>query len=337
MSGRKVLLDVKDLSVDFRIRGTTIQAIESVSLQIHDGETVGIVGESGSGKSVTSMAIMGLIKKPGILRSGKVKFSENDMLKLSSRQRRQILGKDISMIFQEPTASLNPVMTILQQIEEVLKTHLVLSRTQRLEHIMELMQKVGMPEPEKILRSWPHQLSGGMNQRVMIAMALACKPSLLIADEPTTALDVTVQAQVLRLLQHLQQENNMGMLFISHDLSVVSIMADRILVMYAGQVVEECITDDLFQQALHPYTEALLKSLPENFIPGSQRLDCIPGIQSSSGQQHSGCGFQPRCQYARDICCQKVPDLVAADDISSRTVRCFFPLKYGDNHPGTES
>ena len=328
-----VLLEVEDLNVDFELHGVSVKAIQSVSLQVSAGETIGIVGESGSGKSVTSLAIMGLIKEPGFLRSGSVRIFGEDMLKLSSRQRRKYLGRDISMIFQEPTESLNPVFTIAQQIDEVLKSHGSMSRAQRKNRALELMEIVGMPEPEKTLRSWPHQLSGGMNQRVMIAMAIACNPSLLIADEPTTALDVTVQEQILHLLRRLQQENNMGMIFITHDLAVVSTIADKIFVMYAGQVVEVCATDELFQQALHPYTEALLKSLPENYSATNRRMESIIGTQPAAGEMLPGCGFQPRCNYARELCCQQKPVLNSIEKNSPRAVRCFYPL-VSDNASG---
>ncbi|GMR05785.1 MAG: ATP-binding cassette domain-containing protein [Gammaproteobacteria bacterium] len=328
MNGEPVLLEVEDLSVDFELRGVSINAIQSVSLKVSAGETVGIVGESGSGKSVTSLAIMGLIKEPGFLRSGVVRIFGEDMLKLSRRQRRKYLGRDISMIFQEPTESLNPVFSIAQQIDEVLKSHGSMNHEQRTDRVLELMKIVGMPEPEKTLRSWPHQLSGGMNQRVMIAMAIACNPSLLIADEPTTALDVTVQEQILKLLRRLQQENNMGLIFITHDLSVVSTIADKIIVMYAGQVVELCATDDLFQQALHPYTEALLKSLPENYSSANKRMDSIKGSQPAAGEILPGCRFQPRCNYARELCSQQKPVLNAIEEFSPRAVRCFYPLVY---------
>jgi len=331
MNGESVLLEVEDLGVDFEHRGVRVNAIQSVSLKVSAGETVGIVGESGSGKSVTSLAIMGLIKEPGFLRSGVVRIFGVDMLKLSSRQRRKYLGRDISMIFQEPTESLNPVFTIAQQIDEVLKSHGSMNRAQRTNRVLELMKIVGMPEPEKTLRSWPHQLSGGMNQRVMIAMAIACNPSLLIADEPTTALDVTVQEQILHLLRRLQQENNMGMIFITHDLSVVSAIADKIIVMYAGQVVELCATDDLFQKALHPYTDALLKSLPENYSATTKRMDSIKGSQPAAGEIPPGCRFQPRCNYARELCSQQKPVLNAVEKSSPRAVRCFYPLVNGSS------
>ena len=277
-----VLLEVEDLNVDFELHGVSVKAIQSVSLQVSAGETIGIVGESGSGKSVTSLAIMGLIKEPGFLRSGSVRIFGEDMLKLSSRQRRKYLGRDISMIFQEPTESLNPVFTIAQQIDEVLKSHGSMSRAQRKNRALELMEIVGMPEPEKTLRSWPHQLSGGMNQRVMIAMAIACNPSLLIADEPTTALDVTVQAQIVDLTKELQKEFNIAVVWITHDLGVVAGMADRVLVMYAGSPVEIANAQDLYSNPQHPYTIGLMNALPNIKGDGDSRLASIDGIEVGS-------------------------------------------------------
>ncbi len=326
MSGQPVLLEVENLSVDFVSRGTSINAVQSVSLKVSAGETVGIVGESGSGKSVASLAIMGLIQKPGYIRSGQVRLSGVDLCKLTSGQRRSHLGRDISMIFQDATESLNPVVTIARQINEVLQVHENMSRAQRKKRTLELMQVVGMPEPEKVLASWPHQLSGGMNQRVMIAMAIACNPALLIADEPTTSLDVTVQEKILHLLHSLQQENNMGMIFISHDLSVISTIANKIIVMYSGQVVEVCSTADLLQNAFHPYTEALLKCLPENYSATDRRMDSIDGIQAAAGDFLPGCRFQARCRYARELCSTQVPSLDVVSNKSGRSVRCFYPL-----------
>ncbi len=324
---RTPLLNVENLSVDFEQNGRNNSAAESVYLNVHAGETVAIVGESGSGKSATSLAIMGLIRKPGVLRSGKVKLNGVDLLALSSRQRRRYLGKDISMIFQEPTVSLNPSFTIAQQISEALKCHGKMTRAQRYSRALELIREVGITDPEKCLQSWPHQLSGGMNQRVMIAMAISCNPSLLIADEPTTALDVTVQAQILNLLHRLQQKNNMGMIFVTHDLSVVSSIAHNVVVMYAGQVVERCSVDDLFQCPRHPYTEALLKSLPAYHSNTNKRLSSIKGSPPGTVESMSGCRFYSRCNYAKNDCRQSTPDLLGEPDSNSRAVRCFRPLK----------
>ena len=321
------LLNVENLSVDFEQNGRINNAVESLCLQVHAGETVAIVGESGSGKSATSLAIMGLIRKPGILRSGKVKLQGLDLLAMTTRQRRRYLGKDISMIFQEPTVSLNPSFTISQQISETLKCHGKMTRAQRHSRVLELIREVGIVDPERCLQSWPHQLSGGMNQRVMIAMAISCNPSLLIADEPTTALDVTVQAQILSLLHRLQQKNNMGMIFVTHDLSLVSSIAHKVVVMYAGQVVERCSVDDLFQCPRHPYTEALLKSLPAKHSKKNKRLSCIQGSPPAAGESLPGCRFFSRCNYANEDCRQNTPELVNDPDSNARAVRCFYPLK----------
>ena len=328
MNNRISLLEVDNLSVDFHIRGRNITAIDSVNLNVQAGETVAIVGESGSGKSVTALAIMGLIRKPGVIRSGMVRFNGDDLLALSTRQRRKHLGKDYSMVFQEPSVSLNPSYTIENQITEVLKLHENLNRRQQHSRALELMAEVGISDPVKCLKSWPHQLSGGMNQRVMIAMAISSNPSLLLADEPTTALDVTVQAQILGLLHNLQQKNNMGMIFITHDLSVVSSIAHRVIVMYAGQVVENCLVSELFQQPQHPYTEALLKSLPANQRNNDERLYSIKGSPPKAGELLKGCHFYTRCNYAKSHCSEESPELLSGDETSSRSVRCFYPLNY---------
>jgi dipeptide transport system ATP-binding protein len=326
MNYQPALLKVENLSVDFQVRGRNIKAIESVDLDVQAGETVAIVGESGSGKSVTSLAIMGLIKNPGNIRSGKVWFNGQDMLAKSIRQRRKYLGKDLSMIFQEPSDSLNPSFTIGDQITEVLKLHENMNRVQRQSRALELLHEVGISDPEKCYKSWPHQLSGGMNQRVMIAMAVSCNPSLLVADEPTTALDVTVQAQILALLQGLQQKNNMGMVFITHDLSVVANIAHRVVVMYAGQVVENCLVSELFEQPQHPYTEALLKSLPARHRNKNERLYSIKGSPPKAGEVLKGCRFYTRCNYAMSHCREETPELLNAPVSSNRMVRCFNPL-----------
>lgn len=320
------LLKVENLNVDFELRGQNYSAVDALSLHVQAGETVAIVGESGSGKSVTSLAIMGLIRKPGIVRSGNVWFKGKDLLTLPSHQRRKYLGSDISMVFQEPAVSLNPSFTVGSQITEVLKLHLKMSRAECRKRALELLHEVGISDPETCLNSWPHQLSGGMNQRVMIAMAISCHPALLIADEPTTALDVTVQAQILRLLQQLQKKKNMAMIFITHDLSLVPGIAHRVAVMYAGQVVESCAVDDLFQAPLHPYTEALLKSLPAHHRIANERLSTIKGSPPRAGEEFTGCRFHSRCNYAIDRCSQSSPELVSDPHSDDRLFRCFYPL-----------
>jgi len=327
------LLKVENLSVDFRLRGKRIAAVESVDFDVYAGETVAVVGESGSGKSVTALAIMGLIRKPGVLRSGTVKFNGEDLLALSSHQRRKYMGRDLSMIFQEPASSLNPSFSIGDQITEVLRLHEDLNHAQAHKRALDLINEVGISDPEKCLKMWPHQLSGGMNQRVMIAMAISCNPSLLIADEPTTALDVTVQAQILDLLRSLQKKNNMGMMFITHDLSVVANIADRVVVMYAGQVVENCLVSELFQQPQHPYTEALLKSLPTKNLYKNERLYSIKGSPPKAGERLSGCRFHPRCNYAKKHCREESPKLISDLHSDFRAVRCFYPLT-NDKMPG---
>ena len=300
MPSQNYLLKVEEISVDFETRSGSHTAVDSVCLKINAGETVAIVGESGSGKSVTSLAIMGLIRKPGIIRSGRVYFKGTDLLSLSSSQRRDYLGRDIAMIFQEPTISLNPCYTVGYQVSEVLKLHLKINRTACRRRALKLLHEVGISDPLTCFKSYPHQLSGGMNQRVMIAMAISCKPSLLIADEPTTALDVTVQAQILALLRQLQKNNNMGMIFITHDLFLVPDIAQRVLVMYAGQIVESGSIDDLFQSPSHPYTEALLKSLPARHANKNERLSTIKGTAARAGERKPGCRFHSRCSYAND-------------------------------------
>jgi len=326
MNGDNTLLAVEDLSVDFSLRGQKYPAVEGVSLQVQAGETVAVVGESGSGKSVTSLAIMGLIRKPGEVRSGEVHYNGVELLSLSSSERRKYLGRDLSMIFQEPTVSLNPAYTIGNQIAEVLKLHQTMGRAERHQRALDLLREVGISDLARCLKSWPHQLSGGMNQRAMIAMAIACNPALLIADEPTTALDVTVQAQILALLRQLQKKNRMGMLFITHDLSLLPGIANRAVVMYAGQVVENCSVEELFQRPLHPYTEALLKSLPAINSGRSQRLSIIPGAPPRSGERLPGCRFHPRCSYADQHCQHTAPELTGDSLSGDRLVRCFHPL-----------
>lgn len=321
-----VLLEVENLSVDFVIRSQVNRALEALSLNVHHGETVAIVGESGSGKSVTSLAIMGLIRKPGVLRSGKVMLHGKDLLAMSSQQRRRYLGSDISMIFQEPTVSLNPSYTIGDQITEVLRLHLGMTRVESKNRALQLLHEVGLSDPGRCLKSWPHQLSGGMNQRVMIAMAISRNPQLLIADEPTTALDVTVQAQILALLHRLQKKNNMGIIFITHDLLLLPGIAHQVVVMYAGQVVESCNVDDLFEQPLHPYTEALLRSSPTGLAGNKQRLPTIKGMPPRAGEYITGCRFHSRCNYASEHCRERTPQLESGVHSSSRFVRCFQPL-----------
>ncbi|MBF0229008.1 MAG: ATP-binding cassette domain-containing protein [Desulfamplus sp.] len=312
------LVEIKKLSVDF----DGFKAVDDVDLTVEAGKVVGIVGESGSGKSVTQLALMGLIPYPGIIEADTLMFNGNDLLKMPDKRRRQITGKEVSMIFQEPMTSLNPCFTVEYQISEALKVHEGGTSKQRRERVIELLKQVGIPVPEDRLKSFPHQLSGGMCQRVMIAMAIACNPSLLIADEPTTALDVTIQAQILELLIDLQKKNNMALILITHDMAVIAETVQDVVVMYAGQVVEKNSTENIFKSPSHPYTYALLNALPERNL-NSRRLPTIPGIVPGKYNRPKGCLFHPRCSFVQDICKTKTPAYFQKDKVA---VRCHFPL-----------
>ena len=322
------LLEIEDLHVEFPSAGAVMHAVEGVSLSLDEGDVLGIVGESGSGKSVTMLALMGLVAFPGRVRAKRLQFAGRDLLTLGDRERRQLVGKDVAMIFQEPTTSLNPCFTIGFQLSETLRLHLGLDRKDALKRATELLEQVGIPAAASRLKDYPHQLSGGMNQRVMIAMAIACNPRLLIADEPTTALDVTIQAQILDLLRALQKERSMALVLVTHNMGVVSEMARRVAVMYAGQVVEERSADSLFAAPQHPYTAALLAAMPERST-GDGRLATIPGVVPGLYDRPAGCLFAPRCADATGQSCQKRPALRSWRD---GHVRCHFPL--GD--PGRE-
>jgi dipeptide transport system ATP-binding protein len=323
------LLEIEDLHVEFPTQGSVMHAVEGVSLTVDEGEVLGIVGESGSGKSVTMMAVMGLIAYPGKVRAKKLRFAGNDLLGLSDRERRRLVGKDMGMIFQEPTTSLNPCFTIGWQLVEALREHSPLDRKSAHERAVALLEQVGIPAAASRMNDYPHQMSGGMNQRVMIAMAISCNPRLLIADEPTTALDVTIQAQILDLLRKLQQERGMALVLITHNMGVVSEMAKRVAVMYAGQVMEERGVHELFANPQHPYTEALLAALPERG-PAGKRLATIPGVVPGVFDRPGGCLFAPRCAYATQHSTQVRPELKAWE---GGFVRCHYPL--GD--PGRAS
>lgn len=315
------LLEIRNLSVDFPSHNATMHAVDSVSFSIEPGEVLGIVGESGSGKSVTMMALMGLVGYPGRVKADTMRFDGNDLLTLSERERRKLTGKSLSMIFQDPTTSLNPCFTVGFQLAETLKLHLGLDRSAAHKRSIELLEQVGIPAAESRLKVYPHQLSGGMSQRVMIAMAIACNPKLLIADEPTTALDVTIQAQILDLLRELQRERGMALVLITHNMGVVSEMAQRVAVMYAGQLMEQRTAHDLFAAPEHPYTEALMASMPER-SQGKERLATIAGMVPGLYDRPDGCLFAPRCQYVRSECARR-PALQA---IESGAVRCHFPI-----------
>jgi dipeptide transport system ATP-binding protein len=316
------LLEIENLSVEFPSQNGVMHAVDGISLSLEEGEVLGIVGESGSGKSVTMMALMGLVAYPGRVKADKLRFAGHDLLKLSQGERNKLIGKDVAMIFQEPTTSLNPCFTIGFQIMETLRLHLGMDKKAARRKAIELLEQVGINSPETRLKAYPHQLSGGMNQRVMIAMAIACNPRLLIADEPTTALDVTIQAQILDLLRSLQKERGMALVLITHNMGVVSEMAQRIAVMYAGQIMEEQSAHALFNTPQHPYTEALLSALPER-SDGSARLATIPGMVPGLYDRPAGCLFAPRCAYATEHSRNERPLLRAWKD---GMVRCHYPL-----------
>ncbi|HET9821031.1 MAG TPA: ABC transporter ATP-binding protein [Burkholderiaceae bacterium] len=316
------LLEIEDLHVEFPGQGATMHAVDSVSLSLDEGEVLGIVGESGSGKSVTMLALMGLVPYPGRVRAQRLAFAGRDLLALSARERRTLTGRDVAMIFQDPTTSLNPCFTVGFQLTETLRLHLGLDRRAATQRATELLELVGIPAASSRLRDFPHQMSGGMNQRVMIAMAIACNPRLLIADEPTTALDVTIQAQILDLLRTLQKERGMALVLITHNMGVVEEMAQRVCVMYAGQVVEERSAQSLFAAPQHPYTAALLAAMPER-SEGATQLASIPGTVPGLYDRPAGCLFAPRCGYATEHSRAERPPL---RDWQGGRVRCHHPL-----------
>ena len=315
------LLDIKNLSVRFG-GAKAIPVVDGLDLSVAKGEVLAIVGESGSGKSVTMMALMGLIDAPGIVTADSLQFDGTDMLRLKGRQRRHIVGKDLSMVFQDPMTSLNPSFTVGFQIEEVLHQHLGLKGQAARQRALQLLDRVEIPAAASRLNAYPHQLSGGMSQRVAIAMAIAGEPKLLIADEPTTALDVTIQAQIMDLLLSLQREQNMGLVLITHDLAVVAETAQRVCVMYAGQAVEVGNVPGLFDVPAHPYSEALLAAIPEHSM-GAARLSTLPGIVPGRYDRPKGCLLSPRCPYVQEQCRQQRP---ALEQQAHSQVRCFFPL-----------
>lgn len=324
------LLDVQAIRTVFRIREGVVPAIDNVSFSINRNETVAVVGESGCGKSVTALTIMRLIKSPpGKIEQGSVIFEGEDLLVASEQRMREIRGNDIAMIFQEPMTSLNPVLTIGEQIAEAIVIHQSISYRAAREKAVELLQKVEIPAARQRMDEYPHQMSGGMRQRVMIAMALSCNPKLLIADEPTTALDVTIQAQLMLLMQGLRDEMGMGIMLITHDLGVVANMADRVIVMYAGQIVEEAPVRDLFANPNHPYTQGLLRSVPR-LDERVDTLHVIKGTVPNLLYLPPGCRFNPRCPYAQEKCTLEEPNLI--DTGEQHKVRCWFPL--GENGGG---
>ena len=324
------LLEIENLSVEFPTSQGTLRAVDRIDLTLDEGEVLGVVGESGSGKSVTMLALMGLVGYPGRVRADKLRFDGRDLLTMSARERRQLTGKDVAMIFQEPSTSLNPCFTIGFQLAETLRKHEGMDSKAAKRRSIELLEQVGIPAPESRLKAYPHQMSGGMNQRVMIAMAIACNPRLLIADEPTTALDVTIQAQILELLMTLQRERNMALVLITHNMGVVAETAQRIMVMYAGQIMEERKVDALFANPQHPYSAALLSALPER-SEHATRLATIPGMVPGLNDRPKGCLFSPRCAYATEHSRTIQPEL---RNWADGRVRCHYPL--GDVNRDTE-
>jgi dipeptide transport system ATP-binding protein len=324
------LLEIKNLSVAFQTAGGMFTAVDRVSLNINPGEVVSIVGESGSGKSVAMLALMGLLPWTAKVTADVLKFDGKDLNTISKNQLRKIIGKEMAMIFQEPMTSLNPCFTVGFQLSEALQIHFGMNRKERKRRAIELLEQVGIPEPEKRLSAFPHQLSGGMNQRVMIAIAISCNPRLLIADEPTTALDVTIQAQILDLLLKLQEIKRMSLVLITHDMGVVAETAERVVVQYAGQQVEKQLVRGLFSDPHHPYTAALLDSLPERAT--SRKLPSIKGVVPGQFDKPSGCLFSPRCRFATDFC-RRTPPPPAAEDFGRAL--CHYPLKDGipTNYP----
>ena len=316
------LLEIRNLSVEFETASGNFRAVDGVDLDISETDILAIVGESGSGKSVSMLAVMGLLPWTANVTADKMEFEGRNLLTISSKDRRKIIGQDISMIFQEPMSSLNPCFTVGFQIGETLKEHLGLGRSERKKRCIELLDLVGIPAPEERLSAFPHQLSGGMSQRVMIAMAIACNPKLLIADEPTTALDVTIQAQIIDLLVSLQDEKGMALLLITHDMGVVAETAKKVVVMYAGQQVEQQEVKGLFETPHHPYTHALLNALPERSL-GLHRLPTIEGIVPGAGDRPDGCLFSPRCKFVQENCRASVPPL---ESLGANSLRCFHPV-----------
>ena len=319
------LLEIKNLHTFFRTKRGTVKAVNDVSYSVEAGKTLGLVGESGSGKSVSAMSILQLLDGNGYIDSGEILFNGKDLTKASASEMYSIRGNDISVIFQEPMTSLNPVFSVEKQVSEPFMIHQGLTKKEAAERVIEMLKDVKIPNPEVVAKQYPHQLSGEMRQRVMIAMALACKPKLLIADEPTTALDVTIQAQILRLMNELKHNLGTSILFITHDLGVINQMADDVAVMYCGQIVEMSPARKIFAGSdfMHPYTEGLLRSIPRLDASSDERLESIPGAVPHPLNLPKGCKFAPRCKYATEKCLQEEPKLVAIND--EQQIRCFYP------------
>ena len=322
------LLEIKNLKTYFTTKRGIVKAVNDASYSVEPGRTLGIVGESGSGKSVSAMSVLHLLDGNGYIAQGQIIFEGRDITNLSMNELYKIRGNSISMIFQEPMTSLNPVFTVERQLSEPFMIHQKMSKEEAKKMALKMLTDVKIPAPDVVLKQYPHQLSGGMRQRVMIAMALACKPKLLIADEPTTALDVTIQAQILRLMNDLKKERGTSILFITHDLGVINQMADDVAVMYCGQVVEKAPVRVIFDKKTkfsHPYTEGLMLSIPRLDTPAGAKLDVIPGAVPHPLDLPKGCKFAPRCKYATDKCREEEPSLLSVSD--NQQIRCFYPQK----------
>ena len=321
------LLELNDLHTFFKTKRGIVKAVNGVSYQVEAGRTLGVVGESGSGKSVSAMSILQLLDGNGYIDSGSITFNGRDLTKLTRQEMYKIRGNEISVIFQEPMTSLNPVFTVERQVSEPFMIHQGMTKKEAAVKVVEMLKDVKIPNPETVAKQYPHQLSGGMRQRVMIAMALACRPKLLIADEPTTALDVTIQAQILKLMNELKREHGTSILFITHDLGVICQMADDVAVMYCGQVVEMAPARTIFSnpEYSHPYTEGLMVSIPRLDTPTNERLDAIPGAVPHPLDLPKGCKFAPRCKYCTKKCMEEEPELMEV--VPGQQVRCFYPRK----------
>lgn len=323
------LLELRHLHTFFKTKEGTIKAVNDVSCFVEAGKTLGIVGESGSGKSVLAMSIMKLLDGNGWIDSGEILFEGHDLVTFTTKDMYKVRGNEIAVIFQEPMTSLNPVFTIEKQMREVFVIHQKMGKQEANKQVVKMLQSVRIPNPEYIARQYPHQLSGGMRQRVMIAMALSGRPKLLIADEPTTALDVTIQAQILKLMNDLKQEYKTTILFITHDLGVINQMADDVAVMYCGQVVEKAAVRTIFGKCIfgHPYTRGLMASMPRLNLPVGSRLEVIPGAVPHPLHLPKGCKFAPRCKYRTDKCVSEEPELVEVE--TNHLIRCFYPESGG--------
>ena len=321
------LLEVKDLHTFFRTKKGIVKAVNGVSYSVDAGRTLGVVGESGSGKSVSAMSILRLLDGNGYIDSGEILFDGKDLTKISNNEMYHVRGNDISVIFQEPMTSLNPVFTVERQVSEPFILHQNMSKKKAAEKVVEMLADVKIPNPHIVAKQYPHQLSGGMRQRVMIAMALACKPKLLIADEPTTALDVTIQAQILKLMNNLKDEHGTSVMFITHDLGVIRQIADDVAVMYCGQVVEMAPAEVIFgkPEYSHPYTEGLMESIPRLSTPNNTKLDAIPGSVPHPLALPKGCKFGPRCKYCTERCKEEEPTMMQVSE--NQQIRCFYPKK----------